>query len=192
MKKTKSIHLITLTLIVIVATWALSPAALSRMYESLSDRALFGESFGAVSSLFSALSVVGIIAALWIQRQDSRRALATQTRMLHIELLKMSLSDPDLDEVWRNGEESSNKEGKQTIFINLILCHWEMLYLQGSLSETQLRQMGFQHFRYVAFEQYWKKYGKDRLSFAVKNSDEERFLKALDKCFEAVTQNGRN
>lgn len=112
-------------LILLLIVWYLSPIAIGQLQNAnlnvLTRRGFVGDSFGAVSALFSALAVFGLIVTAYLQRSElaeqrrelhlqrqemieSRRMLQRSAeatlRSLHLELLKLSISDPRLAAVW--------------------------------------------------------------------------------------------
>jgi len=165
--------------------------------------------FGAINSLFSGLALAGVIYTihlqknelslqrkelklnrreLKLQREELGRTSASQLRHLHIELLKMSMTDSDLAKVWESDKSLNRVQSKQHSFVNLILSHWEMLFQQGILDENQLRTLLKEHFRKPHFQKFWVKTRDIRRKFLSASSDEKAivFHELADATYEAL------
>ena len=57
-------------LALVLVIWGFSLFIIPFVYPKLSDRALFGDSFGAINSLFSGLAFAGIIYTILLQRKE--------------------------------------------------------------------------------------------------------------------------
>ena len=56
--------------LVIVALWGGSYLIIARMFPDLQSSSLFGNSFGAIQALFSALALAGVILAVLMQSRE--------------------------------------------------------------------------------------------------------------------------
>lgn len=54
----------------VLVVWVVTPIAIYLSFESWSERAQFGDFFGAVNALFSGLAFVGLIYTIWLQRDE--------------------------------------------------------------------------------------------------------------------------
>jgi len=61
---------IQLILIATLSIYILSPVLLYYLLPQLTDRGLFGDSFGAINTLFSAFAFIGIIIAIFYQKEE--------------------------------------------------------------------------------------------------------------------------
>ena len=80
----RGLALATLGLVVLVSLWVLGGWVLPSLFAKAipQDHGLFGDRFGAINALFSALAFWGVLAALYVQWRDlreQRRRLDTQT-----------------------------------------------------------------------------------------------------------------
>ncbi len=78
-----------------VIIWVVGGLAVYYCFPSWEIRAQFGEMFGAVSALFSALAFAGVIYAVILQRQDmelSRKEQAAQNQLISAQLVTMQES----------------------------------------------------------------------------------------------------
>lgn len=70
MKKRPSGFLIALLFAGVIAVWAASWLLVSYLFPSWNERSAFGDMFGAVNALFSALAFAGLIVAIHLQTQE--------------------------------------------------------------------------------------------------------------------------
>lgn len=101
------------------------------------------EALGLFSALFSGFAAFGLLytidlqrRALHVQNQDAKRNTALQLRLLHMELLKLSIHDQDLHNVWSGARRTLSD--KESLYVNLILSHWEMMMDNELLDDHQL------------------------------------------------------
>lgn len=142
----------------------------------------FGDSFGVFSSLFSGLALIGLLYTihqqgeeLKLQRQEMKsqrdemsKTVATQIRQLHVELLKMAVENPDLQKVWEQEGEVKEISFKQNTYINLIVSHWEMQYINGMTPREQIGEMLDTYMQRSYFQKFWANSGKYRERYAKK------------------------
>ncbi|MEE4199389.1 DUF6082 family protein [Erythrobacter sp.] len=119
--------------------------------------------FGALFSGFAAFGLLYTIDlqrnALTLQSKEVQQGAAMQIRMLHLELLKLSIEDPELEKVWSGSETPIT--GKQSMYTNLILSHWETQYTSGLLSEQQLENLLSERMHGI-FVQFWERHRVSR------------------------------
>lgn len=84
-KEPVSIWPVACLVVAVFIVWAISLVVISKLLPSWSDRAAFGESFGAVNALFSGLALGGVILAILLQRQD------LQLQRVELELTRKEL-----------------------------------------------------------------------------------------------------
>jgi hypothetical protein len=105
---------------------------------------------GLFSAIFSGFAAFGLLYTIFFQNESHKlqnkqieQGAALQVRMLHFELLKLSINDPELEKVWDSGDGSKTSElsGKQSMYANLILAHWEMMFTNDLMTEQQLRNL---------------------------------------------------
>ncbi|MEU2792509.1 DUF6082 family protein [Streptomyces sp. NPDC007100] len=100
---------------------------------------------------------------LELQRDEMRRSAGelhrsaeAGLRRLHMDLLKMSIADPELAEVWPQfAPDLTVKENRQYLYANLIYCHSMLVHKLGMADDREM--LG--HLRYItntpAFRGYW-------------------------------------
>ncbi|MEV4351692.1 DUF6082 family protein [Actinoplanes sp. NPDC049596] len=85
-----------------------------------------GQAYGGISAILSALALCGIAASLVLQWRQARLADAATRRAQQIELVKVSLSDPDLAFPAMPGVPRN--EMRRWMVLNLWVSHWVMLF----------------------------------------------------------------
>lgn len=125
---------------------------------------------GLFSALFSGFAAFGLLYTIDLQRnalnlqaKDVQQGAAMQVRMLHLELLKLSIADPELEQVWSGG--TGTLTGKQSMYTNLILSHWETMFTTGLLSEQQLQNLLSERMNSLVM-QFWDKHRASRRQHA--------------------------
>src|SRR5262249_55034029 len=136
--------LVTLMLIVTVLTLGISIAtAMARRADpgTLTVWANVGQTFESVNAVFSALAFAALIITFWFQlkelreqrlelqlqreaakgaREELHRTAMADLRGLHIQLIRMSIDDPDLAAVWPPlGTEVPTARNRQYLYANL-------------------------------------------------------------------------
>ncbi|GCD36566.1 hypothetical protein OEIGOIKO_04330 [Streptomyces chrestomyceticus JCM 4735] len=131
-------------------------------------------------------------AELELQRDEMRRSAGelhrsaeADLRHLHMDLLKMSIGDPELAEVWPAfAPELTPKENRQYLYANLIYCHSMLAHKLEMLDDRE----ALGHLRYIvrspAFRGYWESARSMRAEMDPA-SHERRFAALVD---EALTQ----
>lgn len=122
-----------------------SPLALSVLDETgdhdwrrLSE---IGQTYGAVSVLLSAMTLGGIAVSLVLQSRSARLDLEQGPHVIHMDLLKMALEDPDLMACWGGVETDKARmpNRRQYLYMNMIVSFWEMTLEVGNKREAQLK-----------------------------------------------------
>ncbi|WP_458268521.1 DUF6082 family protein [Streptacidiphilus sp. PAMC 29251] len=164
-----------------------------------------GQYFEAVSAVFSGLALLLVIGNTILQRrelhsqrqelalqravmQDSgtqlRRSAEADLRALHMQLLRMSIDDPELAEVWGDFAVGPPERRRQTIYANLIFSHYFLNHRLGIVDDDEVRG----HLRILArspaFREYWHISAESRAVLA-QDSDERRFGRLVDEVMES-------
>ena len=148
------------------------------------------EALGLFSALFSGFAAFGLLytidlqrRALYIQNQDAKRSTALQLRLLHMELLKLSIADESLNNVW-SGEQST-LSSKESLYVNLILSHWEMMFDNELLDDHQLLLL-IEERMHGPMLLFWKKNRESREKHADKaGGGHLRFHNLVDQAYVA-------
>jgi hypothetical protein len=137
-----------------------------------------GESFGAISAVFNGMALTAVIVTFWLQHRELRtqrgdlqqqresfisavgelhRSAEVDLRRLHLEILRLSMDDPDLAEVWPSfGRHVSAKRNKQYLYANAIYSYQLTALSVGGYTDADI----LEHFRYLftspLMREYWQ------------------------------------
>jgi hypothetical protein len=129
---------------------------------------------------------------LELQREEMRRSAGelhrsseAELRGLHMQLMKMSIDDPDLAELWPSSMAGlSRKRARQHLYANLIYCHVMLIHKLEVMNDRET----IGHLRYIAstplFREYWEA-GRLVRQEMDPDSHEHHFASLVD---EAMTQ----
>jgi hypothetical protein len=172
-----------------------SPFALGSLSSFKSNWTLLsniGQTYGAVSALLAAIGLSGVAATITLQIQETRRSRADSIRARHYELYKAAMDDPDLRETsYSTSEVPSLKEQKQTIYINLQLQFWLMLWEIGNLPEDDLRLYAADLLKTEIGRGYWRRFGWARVNFESSSRKEKQFFQIMDEEYRRLAAVGQ-
>ncbi|MEW8296020.1 MAG: DUF6082 family protein [Candidatus Thiodiazotropha sp.] len=176
------------------SAFALNNLDISNLNKSIHKAALFGDSFGVFSSLFSGAALIGLLYTilqqreeLKLQREEMSKGVATQLRQLHYSLTSMAMDDPCLTAVWEEKGEITDICFKQKSLVNLILSHWEMQFEHGLLSKAQVEETLNKYMKYSYFSKFWELAHQHRKSMSEK-SDSKKAKQFHDLAQEAYNK----
>jgi hypothetical protein len=161
-----------------------------------------GQTFESVNAVFSGLAFTALVVTFWIQLRELREqrlelqlqretakgskdelhlsALA-HLRGIHVQLIKMSIDDPDLADVWPAVEPGlSGVRHRQYLYANLILQQvWQGLTLIGA-DDDDIREVMRYLFSSPLIREYWQSSAAAR-AVATRTADELRFTEMADE-----------
>ncbi|MFL6116060.1 MAG: DUF6082 family protein, partial [Catenulispora sp.] len=171
-----------------------------------------GQIFESVNTVFSGLGFIALVVTfrlqydeLRLQRQELasqrhamnrtqkqlRRSAEADIRARHVELMRMSMEDGDLAEIWpeyRSG--TTAKCEKQFAYANLVVQHQRMLYNLGVFAKADVHAF----FRYAFTNQIMRDFWEARMvarQIAVHHrSAEWKFDNLVDKVYKEVLLSG--
>jgi hypothetical protein len=136
-----------------------------------------GQSFGVFSTVLSGMAFVALVITLWVQLKElsfqrdelrSQRLVAERSgdelrrsadagmRMLHFELLKMSIDDPVLARVWPESSAGGDpEERRQLVYANLVFQHASLSMLMAGYTDEQVRESLRYLFASEIMRTYW-------------------------------------
>ena len=161
-----------------------------------------GETFGAINSVLSGLALAALIVTFWVQYQELReqraelamqhqslkdaqtelyRSAEANLRKLHLELIKMSIDDPDLAGVWPNTTpEISYRQQRQHLYANLIYQHVLLSLRISDYPIDQVHNSLRNLFSSQVMRDYWKTASTYRAAL-VPGSREYQFAALADE-----------
>lgn len=184
-------------MIAVLATLLFSAAIIganwSELDLSLRNLEQVGNSFGVLNVLFTGGAFLLILYTLVIQqhelrlqKQEMARMVATQQRIIHMELLKYAIDDETLSKVW--GERVEFQEARQMAYINLILSQWEMNFQQGLMTDEEIKVYLDKHMAESNFFRFfWEKVGVERKEYSDAGSEKSKiFHQAAERAYQAA------
>jgi hypothetical protein len=129
---------------------------LGRLPLDWAELANVGQAYGLASALLGGIALVGVSASLFIQTRQHYSGAMFALRQQHMDLVKICLDRPSLAGCW--GDETASQAGlpiEQSLYINLILTHWEMCWDMGLLTDEQVRLYLSSFFTGQAARLFW-------------------------------------
>ena len=190
----RSVWVILAVLAGVVAAWF---AGVYFVGNLSTESALRGEPPQTLSSFFSGLAFAGVLIALFLQqrqillqqreirlqRVEFARNFAAQLRVLHNELQRMSIEDPDLATVWGSQDYTAFRK---EAFVNLILSNWEMQFEQGLMTKDQISTLLTRYFASVPFQTFWRNARAHRQNMALTPAAKQ-FHSFAERAFNSAT-----
>lgn len=119
-------------------------------------------------------------AALELMRTELNRGAEASLRMLHFELLRLSINDPQLADVWPPFEPGLSPErNRQYLYANLIVQHFWLSLRLGGYTESQLQNALRNLFISPLMRDYWRASAKIRTTL-VPGTPEFTFNELVD------------
>jgi hypothetical protein len=116
-----------------------------------------GQTYGAISALLVVIGLSGVAVTVFLQVRESRHTRVQAARTRHYDLMRMALDDPVLMEVSNQLRRlPTHNERRQTIYINLLLRFWLMLWEFDDISEASLRSYVADLFETEPSRAYWR------------------------------------
>ena len=140
-----------------------------------------GQTFGVLSSIIGGLALVAVVMTARVQFRELQRSAAAELSMLHLEILKMSINDPQLAEVWPAFRPGLPIESnRQFLYANIIYqFHWTSLKLNKATNDEVLGSMRYL-FTSSIMRKYWAAAERARTSLEP-GSPEHAFTRKLDE-----------
>lgn len=182
-------------LLLIMLGVAASPAVLTRVFAEDSETELrrlsyIGQTYGAASALVASIALVGIVVSIVLQGRESRITRDHALRALHIDLLRLGISDDIYLQCWGGfASTEDNNVKRQHIYVNMILEHWRLMYELGALGERQLNQTARQLLQAAPARRFWAEARAARRA-ATTSSTTRRFNDLIEEAYDwAGTEN---
>jgi hypothetical protein len=170
--------------------------------EGWSARANVGDSFGVINALVSGLALAGLIVTLWLQsrelalqrtelamqrdsldqsRMELYRSAEASLRMLHVDLIRMSIDDQSLAAVWPPLQPGApHEKERQYLYANLIYQYiWLSLRISDYSDEEVQNRLRYM-FTSPLMREYWRAASRARMSL-VPGTPEFDFAEAANR-----------
>ena len=182
--------------------------------QSWSRLADVGQAFGALDSVLSGLAFAALVVTLWIQfrelrlqqtelRQqrdaiersnaELRRSAEANMRMLHFELIRMSIDEPRLADVWPHPAAiAGSADRRQFIYANLVFQHVSLgMRVAGEPDEAVRRQL--RHlFGSPVMREYWRLTAEERAALLPAAGEESRIARIGDEVCAELDHRARD
>jgi hypothetical protein len=126
------------------------------------ELSFIGQTYGAASAILSVFALAGIAISLLLQSKEAKAARIQAMRSLHVDLMTMAIDDPSLLSCW-GPSALEPEERKQQMYVNLMVSHWQMMWLVGELSEEHLRVQARAVFAGPVGRAFWSRMADTRL-----------------------------
>jgi hypothetical protein len=147
-----------------------------------------GQTYGAISAMLVVIGLSGVAVTVFLQVRESRHTRVQAARTRHYDLMRMALDDPVLMEVSNQLHRlPTHNERRQTIYINLLLRFWLMLWEFNDISEARLRSHAADLFETEPSRTYWRNI-KPSLADTRK---ERRFTQIVSEEYQNSITSGR-
>lgn len=146
-----------------------------------------GQAYGTLAAILTGLSLVAVAVSVSLQARDARTNHEHGARMLHLELVRMALNDPDLfrppGEPWHSLPDT---EIRRQLFTNLWVMLWRTFYRLNYMSESALRiavseQLFGDHFG----RRFWERSRGQQIAGA-RGRRERKFYRIIDDEYRDV------
>jgi hypothetical protein len=140
-----------------------------------------GQTFGALSSIIAILSLVAVVITARVQFRELQGSVAANLSAMHLEILKMSIDDQELADVWpAYAPGLSATQNRQYLYANVIYqFHWTSLKLNKASDREVLASMRYL-FTSPTMRGYWAAAEHGRTSLEP-GSPEHAFVQKLDE-----------
>jgi hypothetical protein len=184
--------IIVLASVIVLALVILSPFALAVLanedgvdWNSLST---VGQTYGAISAVIAVVALGGVAGSLVVQQREAKSNREQSLRVLHTDLLKMAMDNPEYMECWGPFRADNDPTHlRQVMYTNMIISHWEMMYELGALTEGHLRELAAAMFRGDPGRRFWADSRERRIRTA-HGRREVRFQLILDDTYRQVLE----
>lgn len=197
--------MIAILMVLIILSLGLGAAALLETTgspEGWSARANIGDSFGVINAIVSGLALAALIVTLWLQwrelslqraelvmqrdslnqsRVELYRSAEASLRMLHVDLIRMSIDDPSLAAVWPPLHPGApHEKERQYLYANLIYQYMWLGLRISDYSDEEVQNRLRYMFTSPLMREYWRAAAKARMSL-VPGTPEADFAEAADR-----------
>ncbi|HEX9538645.1 MAG TPA: DUF6082 family protein, partial [Streptosporangiaceae bacterium] len=167
---------------------ALSPLALRSLAALRGFRwgelSSVGQTYSAVSALLVVLGLSGVAITVFLQVRESHHARIEAIRTRHYDLVRMAMEDPVYMQASRAlSPLRTFDEKRQSMFINLEVQFWLMLWEFNEMSEYELRVFVADLLETRVGYRDWKHNGSDR-TLNARSRRQRRFFQIINQEFE--------
>jgi hypothetical protein len=141
-----------------------------------------GQTYGGTSAVLSALALLAVSYTTAIQVQESRNRRHESNRLMHLELIKLSLENPEYLASW--GAPDKGLERRQIVYTNLVMNYWFHQHRVGVLKEVELVKIMKSAFVRPEVNTYWKQ-SRESWKEIPNNVREKHFIDVVDAVYHS-------
>lgn len=159
-------------------------------WSELSD---IGQAYGGFAATLATLSLSALAISVFLQARDTRTAQEHGARLLHLELVRMSLEDPTLlGKFGRWSRELPEDEIRYHVNQNLWLMLWRTLHRLGYIGERELRlTLASELFDNTLGRRFWMRSREIQLA-SIQNHRDRRFYDIVEDEFQKLPAHARS
>lgn len=176
--------------LLLIALVGLSPAVVAwiatsrRDWNTLSD---VGQVYGLASAALAALALIFVGSGIIHQARQTKIAQLQTSRAMQLELVKMALEDPTLQEGWTGSVDLPYDEWRIRSYLNLIVMYLRMTFVIGEISEKELRRTMTNRFRTQLGRDYWQQSRHAHLTAATTRREHD-FFRISEEMYEEASR----
>jgi hypothetical protein len=141
-----------------------------------------GETYGAASAILSAFALIAIGFSLVLQSKEMRLSRSAAQRTHHLQLMQLQIEHPVLRDAL--GLPANGLDPRLHIYLNLVLSHWEALFMLGEMPEPVLLEYARNDFFSTqAGRRFWQSSREHRREVAGGKAG-ARFVAVMDIAWE--------
>lgn len=148
----------------------------------LSDAGTLGQAFGLSAAVLAALSFLALAATLLVQARESRAARLFASRDVHMRLMLEAVRDKNIAEAM--GQVYASRDGRQQLYLNLLVSYWQTLFELGQMSEKQAVENYVALFSTEQGTSFWEQSRSAREAYEVSRLG-RRFIAVGNEVFDS-------
>lgn len=190
---------------IIMISIAMSATAAVILGKSAISIGATGQIFESVGAVFSGMALIALVVTFLLQldelrlqrhelesqrkelsqtRKELHRSAEASIRALHVELMKTSLADPDLMDVWPQLTDGPPALlAKKYAFANLIIQHHSLMLQLGVFDDISVRFALRRLFQSPVIRDFWRTRAPSRQAFVPVDSPEGEFYRIVEEIY---------
>ncbi|WP_433444542.1 DUF6082 family protein [Nonomuraea sp. CA-141351] len=144
-----------------------------------------GQAYGPAATILTALSLIGIAYSAIMQARSVRVASQQTWRMLHLEMIRLTLDDPALIQAdgsaWSGAQDDFMT--RLTLTANAWTSQWYAMYALGMIRDEEMRHVASYYFKGELGREHWKATSKHYRANAYSRRN-RTFCRIMDKELE--------
>lgn len=156
-------------------------------WKQLSD---IGQAFGIISTLLSAIGLLGVVASLRYQRQQTIAAQYQAVREIRTQLLQFAINNPHYLRSWGYREVHAGIDSADYAYMSLVFSYHKMAFALGALRKLELFRSCSLMFENQVAVRFWADAREVYIS-GDNPEDKASFSAIVDSIYNAAAQTSR-